>query len=183
MQDRGWDKKRVLSQDAPNQQPSAPIHSPAVSAITPRSISNIPNFAPQTKLSVNTPGDQYEVEADSMADQVMTMTDSSVQRSSDEDGSSFGDVSGVVDDGLSGGGQPLDEDTRSFMEPRFGVNFSDVRIHTDSKASQSSEAMAARAYAVGPNIAFKSGEYSPGSSDGKRLLAHELTHVVQQTGS
>lgn len=181
MQNRAWDKKRVLNQDTPNQQPVAPVVSPAVSAITPRSISYIPNFAPQTKLSVNQPGDQYEVEAESMANEVMTMSAPDVQRSS-EDGSSFGDVSGIVDDGLSGGGQPLDSETRSFMEPRFGVNFNDVRIHTDSKAAQSSEAMAARAYAVGPNIAFKSGEYSPGSSDGKRLLAHELTHVVQQTG-
>lgn len=181
MTNLAWDEKRAFSQNAPAPLGTAHAHAPAISAITPRSISNIPNFAPQAKLSVNQPGDQYEVEADSMADQVMTMTDENVQRSS-EDGSSFGDVSGVVDDGLSGGGEPLDADTRKFMEPRFGVNFSDVRIHTDSKASQSSEAMAARAYAVGPNIAFKSGEYSPGSSDGKRLLAHELTHVVQQTG-
>ncbi len=182
MHNRVWDNRRSFSNESPTKQTQGAVPVPPISAITPRSVSSIPNFAPQAKLSVNEPGDQYEVEADAMADQVMTMSDPSVQRSSDE-GSSFGDVSGVVDDGLSGGGQPLDEETRNFMEPRFGANFSDVRIHTDSKASDSSEAMAARAYAVGPNIAFKSGEYSPGSSDGKRLLAHELTHVVQQTGS
>lgn len=90
------------------------------------------------------------------------------------------DVSGVVSQGLSGGGQPLDDQTRAFMEPRFGHDFSQVRIHTDSRASQSSEQIAARAYTVGSDIAFRSGEFSPGSSDGKRLLAHELTHVVQQ---
>ena len=88
----------------------------------------------------------------------------------------------MVSQGLSGGGQPLDDSTRAFMEPRFGHDFSQVRIHTDSRASYSSEAIAARAYTVGSDIAFRSGEFSPGSSDGRRLLAHELTHVVQQAG-
>ncbi|MEO7717246.1 MAG: DUF4157 domain-containing protein, partial [Capsulimonas sp.] len=90
------------------------------------------------------------------------------------------DVSGAVDRGLAGGGAPLDAETRGFMEPRFGRDFSNVRIHTDVQAARSAEEVSARAYTVGSDIAFRSGEYSPGGSDGKRLLAHELTHVVQQ---
>lgn len=98
-------------------------------------------------------------------------------------GSQSSDVSGVVSQGLSGGGQPLDDSTRAYMEPRFGHDFSQVRIHTDARASESSEQIAARAYTVGSDIAFRSGEFSPGSSDGRHLLAHELTHVVQQNGA
>ena len=93
------------------------------------------------------------------------------------------DVSGAVNGGLLSGGQALDAETRGFMEPRFGHDFSQVRIHTDSKASDSTEAVSARAYTVGTDIAFRSGEYNPGSSQGKQLLAHELTHVVQQGGA
>lgn len=99
---------------------------------------------------------------------------------SGEAGGGVADVSAVVSSGLSGGGQPLDSQTRAFMEPRFGHDFSGVRIHTDAAASQSAEAVAARAYTVGGDIAFRSGEYSPGGSSGRHLLAHELTHVVQQ---
>jgi hypothetical protein len=99
---------------------------------------------------------------------------------SGEAGGGGADVSAVVGSGLSGGGQPLDAQTRAFMEPRFGHDFSGVRIHTDTAASQSAEAVAARAYTVGGDIAFRSGEYSPGGSGGRHLLAHELTHVVQQ---
>jgi hypothetical protein len=95
----------------------------------------------------------------------------------------FGDVTDTVSDGLTGGGQPLDAESRGFLEPRFGHDFSQVRIHTDSRASQSAESIAARAYTVGADIAFRSGEYQPGSSDGKRLLAHEITHVIQQGGA
>lgn len=98
----------------------------------------------------------------------------------DTGGPQSADVSGVVSQGLSGGGQPLDDSTRAYMEPRFGHDFSQVRIHTDSRASQSSEQIAARAYTVGSDIAFRAGEFRPGTGEGKRLLAHELTHVVQQ---
>lgn len=99
---------------------------------------------------------------------------------SGEGGGGGSDVSGVVSRGLAGGGQPLDARTRAFMEPRFGHDFSGVRVHTDAAASQSAEAVAARAYTVGGDIAFRAGEYSPGGSGGQHLLAHELTHVVQQ---
>ena len=81
-----------------------------------------------------------------------------------------------------GGGQPLPETTRSFFEPRFGTDFSDVRVHTDGRAARSARALDARAYAVGRDVVFAAGEYAPSTDRGRRLLAHELVHVVQQTG-
>ena len=81
----------------------------------------------------------------------------------------------------SGGGSPLDEGTRSSMESAFGQSFEDVRIHTDDRASKSAESVGANAYTVGTDVVFKSGQYDPGSSGGQRTLAHELSHVVQQS--
>jgi peptidoglycan hydrolase-like protein with peptidoglycan-binding domain len=77
-------------------------------------------------------------------------------------------------------GQPLDRETRAFMEPRFGHDFSRVRVHTDARASESARAVNAFAYTVGRNVVFDAGQYAPHSRDGQQLLAHELTHVVQQ---
>lgn len=85
--------------------------------------------------------------------------------------------------GMQGGGQPLDAETRAFMEPRFGHDFSQVRVHADSHAGATAQSVSARAFTVGPDIAFAPGEYQPGSTSGKQLLAHELTHVIQQAGS
>ncbi len=82
---------------------------------------------------------------------------------------------------LRGGGQPLPETTRSFFEPRFGADFSEVRVHTDSRAEETARGINARAYTIGQDIVFGTAQYSPGSIAGKKLLAHELTHVVQQT--
>ena len=81
---------------------------------------------------------------------------------------------------LSSSGQPLDAATRSFMEPRFGQDFSGVGVHTDGQAAESARALQAKAYTYGSDIVFDSGEYSPDTHEGKMLLAHELTHVVQQ---
>ncbi len=81
---------------------------------------------------------------------------------------------------LSSPGQPLDMATRSFMEPRFGQDFSGVRVHTDGQAAESARAVNARAYTVGRDVVFGAGEYAPGSGEGRRLMAHELTHVMQQ---
>ncbi len=80
----------------------------------------------------------------------------------------------------SGGGSPLDRDTRSFMESRLGADFSDVRVHNDSKATESARSVQAHAYTVGNDVVFRSDKYAPESDSGKRMLAHELTHVVQQ---
>ncbi|RPD38918.1 DUF4157 domain-containing protein [Chitinophaga barathri] len=82
-----------------------------------------------------------------------------------------------------GGGQALRADTRGFMESRFGRDFGDVRIHADNNAAQLSNSLSARAFTTGNDIFFNEGQYSPGSSSGRQLLAHELTHVVQQNGS
>lgn len=86
-----------------------------------------------------------------------------------------------VHETLAAGGAPLDSTTRTTMEPRFGHDFSQVRVHTDGPAADSAEALNARAYTVGQDLVFGAGEYAPGSSDGQHLLAHELTHVVQQS--
>jgi hypothetical protein len=80
-------------------------------------------------------------------------------------------------------GRPLDNDTRSFMEPRFDRDFSNVKIHDDRKAAESARSLDALAYTAGNNIVFGSGQYDPHSDSGKRLLAHELTHVTQQSNS
>jgi len=80
----------------------------------------------------------------------------------------------------SGGGSPMDNDTRGFMESRLGADFSDVRVHTDATASESARSVQAHAYTVGSDVVFQSGKYAPDSDSGKRMLAHELTHVVQQ---
>lgn len=86
----------------------------------------------------------------------------------------------VVRDGTAGGGRPLDDATRAVLEPRFGHDFSRVRVHTDARASASAERVRAEAYTVGPDIVFAAGRYAPGASAGTHLLAHELAHVVQQ---
>jgi hypothetical protein len=80
----------------------------------------------------------------------------------------------------SGGGSPLDRDTRSFMESRLGADFGDVRVHTDGKATESARSVQAHAYTVGNDVVFQSNKYAPQSDSGQRMLAHELTHVVQQ---
>lgn len=89
----------------------------------------------------------------------------------------------VVDEALNASGQPMDNETRAFMEPRFGWDFSNVRIHADARSAVAARAVQARAFTSGPNIVFGEGEYSPGTSSGKSLIAHELTHVVQQGGT
>jgi hypothetical protein len=81
-----------------------------------------------------------------------------------------------------GGGQALDSGVRAQMEPTFGANFSNVRVHSDSQADNLNHTLSARAFTTGQHIFFRRGEYRPGSSSGRELLAHELTHVVQQHG-
>jgi hypothetical protein len=83
-------------------------------------------------------------------------------------------------DVLGGQGQPLGRATRDFMEPRFGHDFSGVRVHTGAEAARSARSVQARAFTLGQDIVFGGGEYSPGTHAGQRLLAHELTHTIQQ---
>jgi hypothetical protein len=98
----------------------------------------------------------------------------------DTDGAHGNSVPPIVDSVLHAPGRPLDAPTRDWFEGRFGRDFSDVRIHTDDEAARSARAVNALAYTSGPNIVFGAGQYTTGSDRARRLLAHELTHVVQQ---
>ncbi|MBN1203762.1 MAG: DUF4157 domain-containing protein [Myxococcaceae bacterium] len=92
------------------------------------------------------------------------------------------EIPSVVDEVLSSPGQPLDAGARSFMEPRLGQDFSQVRVHTDARAAESAQAVQALAYTVGKDIVFDRGQYQPDTEQGRHLLAHELAHTVQQQG-
>lgn len=96
--------------------------------------------------------------------------------------SAVASVPPIVHRVLDSPGRPLDAGTRGFMESRFGHDFSQVRVHTDSQAGESARAVNAHAYTVGQDIAFAPGKYNPGLESGRRLLAHELAHTVQQQG-
>jgi len=181
----------------------------------------------QAKLTINRPGDEYEQEADRVADQVMRMPDDSTPAAVRSDGPPHisglqrkcaqceeeeiqrQPMNGTMDeeeeesplqakevpghspqvtpavqaqiDGLRGGGEPLPESARAFFEPRFGYDFSHVRTHTGAHAAESAKAVKALAFTAGPNVVFGSGRYEPNTLEGRKLLAHELTHVVQQT--
>ena len=105
-----------------------------------------------------------------------------VQAKSDESSS----VNEGVESDLNsskGGGSAMDKNTKQEMESGFGANFSGVNIHTDSKAVQMSEQLGAQAFTHGNDVYFNKGKYNPNSKEGKHLLAHELTHTIQQTGS
>lgn len=161
----------------------------------------------QPKLLVNHPQDVYEQEADRTADLVMRMPEPGPQRACPCGGGcpkcqeGYGgrghlqrktfranDIGGaeappIVHEALRSPGQPLDSATRGFMESRFGHDFSRVRVHTDTKAAGSAEYILASAYTVGHHVVFNHDKYHPETEFGKRLLAHELTHVLQQDGS
>lgn len=81
---------------------------------------------------------------------------------------------------LKGGGQSLSENDRTFFEPRFGQDFSQVRLHTDTRAAETAREVNARAFTIGSDVVFGVGQYSPETREGLRLMAHELTHVVQK---
>jgi len=97
--------------------------------------------------------------------------------------SEHSEVPPIVSEVLLSSGQPLDRATRAFMEPRFGYDYSGVRIHTNTEAAQSAQAVNALAYTVGRHIVFGAGQFAPQTSVGRQLLAHELAHVTQQSQS
>ncbi len=141
----------------------------------------------QKKNRVGASNDPLEAEADSVAEQVVsgstapvqvTPVSSSIQRSAAENESS---APASVDQAIAGPGKPLDGNTRDFMESRFGQDFSQVRIHQGSDAEKSAHDVNANAYTLGNDIVFGADQYDPHSHTGKRLLAHELTHVLQQS--
>ena len=88
----------------------------------------------------------------------------------------------IVHEVLNSPGRPLDRASREFFEPRFGFDFGSVRVHTGSRAAESAKTVRARAYTVGQNLVFANSQYSPHSTEGRKLLSHELAHIVQQSG-
>ncbi len=167
-----------------------------------------PKATVQPKLRVGLPGNVYEQEADRVSEQIMRMPEPPLQRAdagggerskfhagqlarkhdhqeTEQSGSGgLGQIAvpPIINEVLSSPGQPLDAATRSFMGPRFGYDFSKVRVHTDQLSARSAESVAAHAYTVGRDVVFAAGRYAPATRDGQGLLAHELTHVVQQGG-
>jgi hypothetical protein len=142
----------------------------------------------QPKLSVGASNSAAEREADRVADQVtaaplhapVTPAISHLQRRTQGDEAGADQVPESVERTLAGMGTPLASPVRRDMERRFGADFSAVRVHVDGGAAQSAREVNAHAYTVGRDIVFANGHYKPETPGGRRLLAHELTHVVQQ---
>ena len=143
----------------------------------------------RTKLKVNEPGDIYEREADRVADQVMATPAHSavgsgpprIQRFAGKPTGQVAAAPASVDQALASPGRPLDPALRQDMEQRFGYDFSRVRVHSGTAAEQSARDVNAHAYTVGHNMVFGAGQPALGSREGQKLLAHELTHVMQQS--
>ena len=157
----------------------------------------------QAKLTVNAPGDQYEREADRVAEEVMRMPVAplNLQRARDAGGDPHGrdgamrlhnvpgplrnhatdnEVAPIIHHALRSSGHELNPSTREFMEARMGRDFGHVRVHSDSLAAASAKAVNALAFTVGNHVVFGSQQYAPDTHAGKALIAHELTHTVQQ---
>ena len=137
----------------------------------------------QKKMVVNQPGDVFEQEADRVADRVTGAVDAPLKPQTVtpvRSLSSSHSAPPIVHEVLESSGHPLDGETRAFMEPRFGYDFSRVRVHADARAGESARVVNALGYTAGEHIVFSSGQYAPATSSGRRLLAHELAHVVQQ---
>jgi hypothetical protein len=162
-----------------------------------------PPGAVQAKLAIGQVDDPLEHEADRAADRVMRMSAPEVfvgaapvhvsrkcaisgqsperpRFTRSASGEVTIDTPSAVQDLLQSAGQPLDSATRSFMEPRLGHDFGEVRVHADALASDASRILHARAFTYGNHIAFDAGEYRPGAAAGQALIAHELAHVLQQ---
>jgi Domain of unknown function (DUF4157) len=144
----------------------------------------------QTRLAVNQPGDEYEQEADHIADQVLPAPGNfavsgappRIQRFIGQAAGLADMVPASVDHVLASSGRPLDPALQQDMEQRFGYDFSQVRVHSNDAAGRSARDVNAHAYTVGHNIVFGASRFTPSTHEGRRLIAHELTHVVQQGG-
>ncbi len=159
----------------------------------------------QTKLKINTPGDRYEQEADAVSEKIMQSSQTgTIQRMTSppvilrkcskceeeeeqskvlhrkESNSNSVQASHAVTQTLESAGAPLNTRDRTFMEKRFGFDFSKIRVHNDGLAHQSANDIHALAYTHQHHIVFGAGRYQPNTDEGKRLLAHELTHTIQQ---
>lgn len=146
-----------------------------------------PRCQAKLNLTISQPHDPAEVEADQTAYAVMRMTAQEAEATTVAVGApqtlrrTCVTATDSVSEMINSPGQPLPTEIRDFFEPRIGQNMSHVRVHTGEKAQQSARELNALAYTVGSHVVFNAGEYEPYFSEGKRLLAHELIHVVQQT--
>lgn len=153
----------------------------------------------RARLTINQPGDRYEQEADRVAERVMRMPDPAapvvrpsgeppaVQRLCTEceeqlhrKEASGAEVVGSDFQHPRDGGRPLPDTDQGFFEPRFGRDFSQVRVHTGPAAGEAARSVGALAYTMGSDVVFGEGQYRPGTEGGRKLLAHELAHVIQQ---
>ncbi|NJM75811.1 MAG: DUF4157 domain-containing protein [Acaryochloridaceae cyanobacterium RU_4_10] len=171
-------------------------------------LSSVPFIQP--KLTIGAPGDKYEREADRVAQQVVqrlnapkleqSESEKSVQRESlpeEEDELQMKPLVQRASNGAipaseelesaiaqsRGGGQPLADPLRQPLEQAFGADFSRVRVHADTQADRLNRSIQARAFTTGQDVFFRQGAYQPGNQEGQELIAHELTHVVQQNGN
>ena len=170
------------------QKPAAPQLPPLRSAGAASNQANLRRL--QAKLTIGPVDDPLEHEADATADRVMRMSDTTAPAgvtgaastpqpkaaSVPADGTAPASVSAA----LQTPGQPLATGLRDFFEPRFGADFSTVRVHHDAQAARSAQEIGATAYATGQDLVFAPGAYAPESQAGRQLIAHELTHVLQQ---
>jgi len=139
------------------------------------------SFALQPKLKISQPGDKYEREADTVADRVMNIGQTDIlQMQPVEEEKELMQLQIQMS---KGSGATLLPTTNHFMSNVIGNDFSDVHVHTDSDTVKMNRQLGARAFTFGNDIYFNRGEYRPENTNGKSLLAHELTHVVQQKGS
>jgi Domain of unknown function (DUF4157) len=165
--------------------------SPSDQSSLAASSSSSPTALFQRKLTVGASDDPLEHEADRIADQILAPSSGSavssvaprIQRfTSHRPESPETAAPASVDRALSSSGVPFNPPLRHDMEQRFGYDFSRVRVHSDAVAAQSARDVRADAFTVGNDVVFGAGKFAPGTQDGRRLIAHELTHVVQQTG-
>jgi hypothetical protein len=147
----------------------------------------------QTRLAIDQPGDEFEREADRIAQQVAGVSPYpaypanrngalNIQRLSGQANAQTDLAPESVALALASPGMPLAASLRQDMEHRFGHDFSSVRVHSGPLAEQSASDLSANAYTVGRDIVFGAGTFTPGTQEGRKLLAHELTHVLQQNG-
>jgi hypothetical protein len=148
-----------------------------------------PKLSLQARFQVGAPGHEYEQEAERVAEQVLAETAPKVgstpliRRFSGQSDAQTDAAPASVEHTLSDPGSPLDPTVRRDMERRFAHDFSQVRVHSGPAADQSARDVSANAYTVGHDIAFAAGRYAPATHAGRRLVAHELAHVVQQSGT
>jgi hypothetical protein len=157
-------------------------------------VMRMPEPAVQRKAGCSSCGDMDEeqIQSKPLGDQITPLVQRQAEEPEEEEdiqAKSLANNASLTGGGLAGGiqsskasGQPLPTATRNFFASRFGRDFSSVRVHTGTQAAHEAKSLKARAFTIGKNVVFGNGQYSPGTETGKKLLAHELTHVVQQQG-